>query len=78
MKFIRLILILFLPVWTYSQTTPLQPIAKTIDGRNVDSMAIWIAPKKSESLVLLTEKAGGSVMVFKADKPPLLSAVSAR
>lgn len=68
MKFIRLILILFLPVWTYSQTAPLQPLAKTIDGRNVDSMAIWIAPKKSESLVLLTEKAGGSVMVFKADK----------
>ncbi len=50
------------------QTTPLQPISKTIEGRNVDSMAVWIAPKKADSLVLLTEKAGGEIMVFKADK----------
>jgi myo-inositol-hexaphosphate 3-phosphohydrolase len=36
-------------------------------GKNVDSPAIWIAPRPEESLVLLTEKGGGSVMVFKAD-----------
>jgi len=44
-----------------------KPVAVTIPGKNVDSPAIWIAPKPGDSLVLLTEKGGGSVMVFKAD-----------
>ncbi len=44
-----------------------KPVAVTIPGKNVDSPAIWIAPKPEESLVLLTEKGGGQVMVFKAD-----------
>lgn len=68
MKIRGLLIILWLHTLTYAQNTPLQPIAKTIDGRNVDSMAVWIAPKKNDSLVLLTEKAGGQIMVFKADK----------
>ncbi len=50
------------------QNAPVQPVAKTIGGRDVDSLAIWIAPRKADSLVLLTEKKGGSVMVFKANK----------
>lgn len=44
-----------------------QPVVVTIPGKNVDSPAIWIAPKIEDSLVLLTEKGGGDVMVFKAD-----------
>lgn len=44
-----------------------RPVAVTIPGKNVDSPAIWIAPKPEDSLVLLTEKGGGQVMVFKAD-----------
>lgn len=44
-----------------------KPVAVTLPGKNVDSPAIWIAPKPEDSLVLLTEKGGGSVMVFKAD-----------
>ncbi len=50
------------------QNAPVQPVAKTIGGRDVDSLAIWVAPRKADSLVLLTEKKGGSVMVFKANK----------
>jgi myo-inositol-hexaphosphate 3-phosphohydrolase len=49
-----------------SSNTP-RPVAVSMPGRNVDSPAIWIAPKPEDSLVLLTEKGGGSVMVFKAD-----------
>jgi 3-phytase len=64
----KFLLLLLFAVSTMAQTAPLEPIAKTIDGRNVDSLAVWIAPKKSDSLVLLTEKEGGQVMVFKADK----------
>ena len=45
----------------------IKPVAVTMPGKNVDSPAIWIAPKPEDSLVLLTEKGGGSVMVFKAD-----------
>ncbi len=44
-----------------------KPVAVTTPGKNVDSPAIWLAPKPEESLVLLTEKGGGAVMVFKAD-----------
>lgn len=44
-----------------------KPVATTVRGKNVDSPAIWIAPKPEDSLVLLTEKGGGAVMVFKAD-----------
>jgi 3-phytase len=44
-----------------------KPVTVTIPGKNVDSPAIWFAPKPEESLVLLTEKGGGQVMVFKAD-----------
>jgi 3-phytase len=44
-----------------------KPIAVTIPGKNVDSPAIWIAPKPEDSLVLLSEKGSGQVMVFKAD-----------
>jgi 3-phytase len=44
-----------------------KPVAVTIPGKNVDSPAIWIAPRPEESLVLLTEKGAGQVMVFKAD-----------
>ncbi len=45
----------------------IKPVVTTIPGNNVDSLAIWIAPNKADSLVLLTEKSGGHVMVFKAD-----------
>jgi 3-phytase len=51
-----------------SQSEPLRPVTATIDGRNVDSMAFWIAPKKAESLLLLTEKAGNEVMVFRTNR----------
>lgn len=44
-----------------------RPVAVTIPGKNVDSPAIWVAPKPEDSLVLLTEKGGGQVMVFRAD-----------
>ncbi|QQS44793.1 MAG: phytase [Acidobacteriota bacterium] len=44
-----------------------RPVAVSAPGKNVDSPAIWIAPKVEDSLVLLTEKGGGAVMVFKAD-----------
>lgn len=44
-----------------------RPVAVSAPGKNVDSPAIWIAPKPEDSLVLLTEKEGGAVMVFKAD-----------
>jgi 3-phytase len=44
-----------------------KPVAVTIPGKNVDSPAIWVAPRPQDSLVLLTEKGGGQVMVFKAD-----------
>ena len=46
---------------------PPRPVAVSMPGKNVDSPAIWIAPNPEDSLVLLTEKGGGSVMVFKAD-----------
>ena len=44
-----------------------KPVAVSMPGKNVDSPAIWIAPRPEDSLVLLTEKGGGAVMVFKAD-----------
>lgn len=57
--------------WMMISTTPWsdvpKPVAVSIPGKNVDSPAIWIAPKPEDSLVLLTEKGGGAVMVFKAD-----------
>jgi myo-inositol-hexaphosphate 3-phosphohydrolase len=46
---------------------PPRPVAVSMPGKNVDSPAIWIAPNPEDSLVLLTEKGGGAVMVFKAD-----------
>ncbi len=45
-----------------------RPVAVTVAGNNVDSPAIWVAPNPADSLVLLTEKGGGAVMVFKADR----------
>ena len=48
-------------------TAQIKPVVTTMPGNNVDSLAIWIAPNKADSLVLLTEKSGGQVMVFKAD-----------
>ncbi len=71
----RLLIVLTVLFWinlANGQTLPLQPVAVTEAGRNVDSMAVWIAPQKSDSLVLLTEKAGGQVMVFKTDKTAAL------
>jgi 3-phytase len=50
-----------------AQNEPLKPAVVTMEGRNVDSMAFWIAPRTSESLVLVTEKAGNEVMVFRAN-----------
>jgi 3-phytase len=49
------------------QNEPLKPDVVTLEGRNVDSMAFWIAPRRSDSLVLVTEKAGNEVMVFRAN-----------
>ena len=49
-------------------TDQVKPVAVTAPGRNVDSLAIWIAPQKQNSLVLLSEKSSGQVMVFKADR----------
>lgn len=64
------LLVLFFVLLTtiYGQNEPLKPVAATIEGRNVDSMAFWIAPRKAESLILLTEKAGNEVMVFRPNK----------
>lgn len=45
----------------------IKPVATTVEGRNVDSLAVWVAPKREDSLVLLTEKGGGQVIVLKAD-----------
>jgi myo-inositol-hexaphosphate 3-phosphohydrolase len=57
--------------WLLISTAPSsdapKPVAVTMPGKNVDSPAIWIAPRPEDSLVLLTEKGGGAVMVFKAD-----------
>ncbi len=62
-------LFICLPFFAVAESPPVvQPVAISIAGKNVDSPAIWIAPKPEESLVFLTEKKGGSVMVFKADK----------
>ena len=62
-------LFIFLPFFAVAESPHLvQPVALTMAGKNVDSAAIWIAPKPEESLVFLSEKKGGSVMVFKADK----------
>jgi 3-phytase len=60
-----LCLICFLSASAFAQV---KPVAVTMPGNNVDSLAIWIAPNKADSLVLLTEKGGGQVMVFKADR----------
>jgi myo-inositol-hexaphosphate 3-phosphohydrolase len=51
----------------FAMTDVPRPVATTMPGKNVDSPAVWIAPKPEDSLVLLTEKGGGQVMVFKAD-----------
>lgn len=51
---------------------PIIPVAVTVPGKNVDSAAIWIAPEPEKSLVLLTEKGGGQVMVLKADRSAAL------
>ncbi|HLE63791.1 MAG TPA: phytase [Pyrinomonadaceae bacterium] len=56
-----------LMAWS-TNTDVVKPVAVSAPGRDVDSLAIWIAPKKEDSLVLMTEKAGGQVMVFKADR----------
>lgn len=54
-------------VFSFSSLAQIKPVVTTMPGQNVDSLAIWIAPNKADSLVLLTEKSGGQVMVFKAD-----------
>lgn len=66
------ILLVFLGLPVLAQNIPLQPVAVSEAGRNVDSMAVWIAPKIADSLVLVTEKAGGQLMVLKADKTATL------
>jgi 3-phytase len=53
--------------FSFFATAQINPVVTTIPGHNVDSLAIWIAPNKADSLVLLTEKSGGQIMVFKAD-----------
>lgn len=68
MKRIALFLIC-IPVFVLSQSSgEIGPIATSIAGNNVDSPAIWIAPNPENSLVFLTEKKGGAIMVFRADK----------
>ncbi len=64
------LLVLSQPILSSGQTEipPVRPVAVTVAGNNVDSPAIWVAPNPAESLVLLTEKGGGAVMVFKADR----------
>jgi 3-phytase len=54
-------------VFSFSSFAQIKPVVTTMPGTNVDSLAIWIAPNKADSLVLLTEKSGGQVMVFRAD-----------
>ena len=46
----------------------LQPRSLTQPGKNVDSPAIWVASKPSESLILLSEKGGGDILVFRAER----------
>jgi 3-phytase len=60
-------IILVLIAWL-TNADVVKPVAVTTPGRDVDSPAIWIAPAKQDSLVLLTEKSSGQVMVFKADR----------
>lgn len=60
--------LLFFSISAFAQSDVLKPVASTIDGNNVDSIAVWHAPKRENSLILVTEKEGGSVMVFKADR----------
>ena len=70
-RIMSVLLTLLLPL-SLTLSAPLirlvKPVAVTIPGKNVDSVAIWIAPQKENSLVLLTEKGGGQVMVFRADR----------
>lgn len=54
-------------LFSFIALAQIKPVVTTMPGKNVDSLAIWIAPNKADSLVLLTEKSGGQVMVFKAD-----------
>lgn len=61
-------LIGFLLTVVIGQKIPLQPEAVSPEGRNVDSMAIWIAPKPSDSLILITEKSGNEIMAIRADR----------
>lgn len=54
----------------------LQPKSFTQPGKNVDSPAIWIAKNPSESLILLSEKGSGSMLVFRAERNvPLVTRV---
>lgn len=52
--------------------TPLAPAVVTAAGNNVDSPAIWLAPQREKSLVLLSEKGAGKLMVFEATRQALL------
>jgi 3-phytase len=52
--------------------TPLVPAVVTAAGNNVDSPAIWLAPQREKSLVLLSEKGAGKLMVFEASRQALL------
>jgi 3-phytase len=67
MPFLPQTIILLLGSLLAQTAAEIKPVATTIEGRNVDSLAVWVAPKREDSLVLLTEKGGGQVMVFKAD-----------
>jgi myo-inositol-hexaphosphate 3-phosphohydrolase len=69
---LALLLILPLAAEAFGQPEPLKPVAISEPGRNVDSMAVWLAPNITDSLILLTEKSGGQIMVFKADKTATL------
>ena len=54
----------------------LQPRSMTQPGKNVDSPAIWVASNLSESLILLSEKGTGSMLVFRAQRNvPLVTRV---
>jgi hypothetical protein len=57
-----------------NSSSALRPVATTAEGTNVDSPGIWISPKIEDSLVLLTEKGTGNILVFRADKSAALVA----
>ena len=45
----------------------MKPVVLTAPAQNVDSPGIWVAAHPAESLVLLTEKKGGRLLLYRAD-----------